>query len=172
MVIARAGAIEPLVVVLRNGSVQINYQMYNERFDINNGTMPIETLDEEYAMSFAMPGCVLDLVTVPLGEKIELESKGLPVHVVAKNTEGTEFVELNTLQQYWVVVHENEEQAKIAAEKYAQSLAHEGIARNEGERAVGCSCIEGNPCTEGNKYNCKNWEMRFAIAKENGWNGQ
>jgi hypothetical protein len=38
-----------------------------------------------------------------------------------------------------------------------------------GERAEGCSCIEGNPCV--NEYVCRNWYKRFAIAKQNGWNG-
>jgi len=32
-----------------------------------------------------------------------------------------------------------------------------------------CSCIEGNPCVD--QYVCKNWPMRFAIAKQNGWKG-
>ena len=105
-------------------------------------------------------------------EKIERNARGQSVPFVRKNKEGTEFEDLCTLEEYWVVVHEDEKQAKIAADKYAASLACEGIAKNEGKRKVGCSCIEGNPCTEGNKYNCKNWEMRFAIAKENGWNGQ
>ena len=164
--------------VINHGQIQINYQMYNNHFDILNGQLVpgefhngIEKLDDEYAFSFAMPGCVLDLVTIPLGKKIELEAKGMVVPFVKKNQAGTEFVQLNVLNAYWVVVHENEEQAKIAAATYAANLAHEGLAQNEGTREVGCSCIEGNPCTEGNKYNCKNWEMRFAIAKENGWKG-
>ena len=164
--------------VINHGQIQINYQMYDNKFDILNGQLVpgefqngVEKLDDEYAFSFAMPGCVLDLITIPLGEKIELEAKGMVVPFVEKNQAGTEFVHLNVLNTYWVVVHENEEQAKIAAAKYAANLAHEGLARNEGKREVGCSCIEGNPCTEGNKYNCKNWEMRFAIAKENGWKG-
>ena len=165
--------------LLSNGKIQINYQMYDSKFDIINGQIApgkdfvtgIEKLDDEYAFSFAMPGCILDLVRCTLGEKIEREAKGLPIPFVEKNEEGTEFIGLHVLDTYWVVVHENDEQAKLAAERYAQSLLHDGIAKNEGQREVGCSCIEGNPCTEGNKYNCKNWEMRFAIAKENGWDG-
>lgn len=166
--------------ILGTGKVTIHYQMYDNKFSIQNGRLipsndmdnGVATLDDEYAFSFAMPGCVLDMVTCSLSEKIERDARGQSVPFVRKNKEGTEFEGLCTLDEYWVVVHEDKKQAKIAADKYAASLACEGIAKNEGKRKVGCSCIEGNPCTEGNKYNCKNWEMRFAIAKENGWNGQ
>jgi hypothetical protein len=171
-------ALNDPISVINHGKIQINYQMYDTKFDILNGQLVpcefqtgMEKLDDEYAFSFAMPGCVLDLITIPLSEFHILSNGGTAVPFVEKNEDGTEFINLNVLNTYWVVVHENEEQAKIAAEKYAKSLAYDGIAKNEGERAVGCSCIEGNPCTEGNKYNCKNWEMRFAVAKENGWSG-
>ena len=159
---------------LGTGKVQVNYQMYDEKFDIVDGIMAVEYLDDEYALSFAMPGCKLELITCPLARKLELENDpatASQVPFVRKSEDGKHFVGMHTLAEYWVVVYEDEEQRKRDMEKVRARIAAEGIAKNEGEREVGCSCIEGNPCTEGNKYNCKNWEMRFAIAKENGWKG-
>lgn len=156
------------------GKVQINYQMYDEKFDIADGSMAVEKLDDEYALSFAMPGCKLELITCPVSRKHELENNPATadqVPFVSKSDDGTHFVGMHTLAQYWVVVYEDEEQRKRDMEKVRARIAADGIAQNEGEREVGCSCIEGNPCSDGNKYNCKNWEMRFQIAKENGWKG-
>eukprot|EP00946_MAST-07B_sp_MAST-7B-sp1_P003259 g3259.t1 len=159
---------------LGTGKVQLNYQMYDEKFDIVDGRMAVEYLDDEYALSFAMPGCKLELITCTPSRKLELENNPKTadqVPFVAKSEDGTQFVGMNTLTEYWVVVYEDEEQRKRDMEKVRARIEADGIAQNEGEREVGCSCIEGNPCTEGNKYNCKNWEMRFQIAKENGWKG-
>ncbi len=52
--------------VINHGQIQINYQMYNNHFDIVNGQLVpgefrngIEKLDDEYAFSFAMPSRVV-----------------------------------------------------------------------------------------------------------------
>ena len=55
--------------------------------------------------------------------------------------------------------------------KTRERLAMEGTGKDSSRRVDGCSCIEGNPCTEANKYNCKNWNNRYEIAKKNGWKG-
>lgn len=162
------------VAELSTGKVQINYQMYDEKFDIIDGRMAVEYLDDEYALSFAMPGCKLELITCEPQKKLMLENNPKTadqVPFVAKNEDGTHFIGMHTLDQYWVVVYEDEEQRKKDMEKVRARILADGVAKNEGEREVGCSCIEGNPCTEGNKYNCKNWELRFKIAAENGWKG-
>jgi hypothetical protein len=127
-------ALNDPMVVLQNGKVMINYQMYNELFDIENGALSVEKLDDEYALSFAMPGCKLELITCTPQEKIDLDVKRLPVPFVQKSDDKTNFINMNVLEKYYVVVYENEEERKKAAERYAANLAHEGIAKNEGKR--------------------------------------
>ena len=156
---------------LQNGDVVIRYQMYDEKFPVVDGCLSVAKLDEDYCLSDVMPGCKLELVTCPLAKKYELEAANEEVPYVKQSDDGSKFVGMNTLEEYWVVVYENEEQRKKDMAKVRARIEADGIAKKEGPRAVGCSCIEGNPCTEGNKYNCKNWEMRFAIAKEHGWKG-
>ena len=156
---------------LGNGSVVLNYQMYDERFPVAGGRLAVARLDEDYCLSDVMPGCQLELVTCTLSEKVARETRGDPVPFVRKSADGAHFVGMTTLDAYWVVVYEDAAQRAKDMALVRARIEADGIARQEGPRAPGCSCIEGNPCTEGNKYHCKNWEMRFAIAKQHGWNG-
>jgi hypothetical protein len=55
---------------------------------------------------------------------------------------------------------------KRAAREEQEAL---GLSIATGGKAESCSCIEGNPCLD--KYNCKDWENRYVVAKNNGWKG-
>ncbi len=84
-------------------------------------------------------------------------------------------------QEYFCRVDEDEDAESLARngqEKTVYKCADansssrfllNGEEKEFGEDKASCSCIEGNPCQS--KYNCKNWNERFAIAKRNGWKG-
>lgn len=46
----------------------------------------------------------------------------------------------------------------------ADSLDRSTITTGGGDDNASCSCIEGNPCAV--PYNCKNWDMRFEVARK------
>ena len=75
------------------------------------------------------------------------------------------------VKSYWVVAYQDEKQRAEDMAKTKERLERDRQSSKNESRAEGCSCIEGNPCTEANKYNCKNWSGRFVIAAANGWKG-
>ncbi len=166
------------------GKVKIIYQQYQELFQIDNGRINVDKIDEDYCLSDVMPGCKLALLNnISIEEMHKLEMNNLPIPFQKKFTmdDGKEvFEELYTYKdgfeprKYTVVVYEDPAQYQLDMEKVKARIAADSNITIGGvnvERAEGCSCIEGNPCTDANKYNCKDWENRFAIAKKNGWSG-
>ena len=156
------------------GSVRIVYEQYNDLFDIKDGKISVETIDEEYCLSDVMPGCIIQLGRMPERERHEREAKGESVSFAERS--GGEFVGLYTYEDtprsYYCVVFQDAKQREadmIATKKRMESAF--GDAATTKSRTEGCSCLEGNPCTEANKYNCKNWQNRFAVAREHGWKG-
>lgn len=66
------------------------------------------------------------------------------------------------------------QQGKLAAQAAAMGTSaqqaddsNDAIAIATTARVEGCSCKFGNPCQD--KYICKDWNNRFAVAKKNGW---
>lgn len=164
------------------GKVKMIYQQYQELFPIENGKINVEKIDEDYCLSDVMPGCKLALLNnMTLEAMHKLEMSDLPIPFQPKITleDGKEaFDQMYTYEDeprsYTVVVYENPDQYQKDMEKVRARIAADGnvtISSANVERVEGCSCIEGNPCTDANKYNCKDWENRFAIAKKNGWKG-
>ena len=134
------------------------------------------------SLSDVMPGCKLALLNnMTLEAMHKLEMSDLPIPFQPKITleDGKEaFDQMYTYEDeprsYTVVVYENPDQYQKDMEKVRARIAADSnvtISSTNVERVEGCSCIEGNPCTDANKYNCKDWENRFAIAKKNGWKG-
>ena len=163
-----------------DGKVKLIYQQYQELFPITNGCISVFEVDDTYCLSDAMPGCQLMLVDIPLQEMHERDVKGLPIAFVSKtmgDDERESFVGMFTYddvpKEYTVVVYEDPEQyAKDMASLKATIASNQvTIGPSNVIRVEGCSCVEGNPCTEANKHNCKDWGNRLAIAKANGWKG-
>lgn len=176
-----------------NGKVKVVYQQYAESFKIVNGAIRVFDIDDKYCLSDAMPGCRLALVDVPLQEMHEREASGIHVSFAKKTVKmaaGAEgataeqefFCDLYTYRegsnredkQYYIVVYEDPEQYERDMEKMRARIEEDTngvVEATNAQRVEGCSCLEGNPCTEANKYNCKNWENRMAIATANGWKG-
>lgn len=45
----------------RNGKARFRYEMYDQEFEIANGSLTQEVIDEEFAFTFVMPGCHVHL---------------------------------------------------------------------------------------------------------------
>ena len=160
------------------GRVKIIYEQYDDQFDVKDGMINVNTIDEEYCLSDVMPGCTLELLDVPPQDKIKKEIKGVEVPFVKKDGSGEKFVELFTytdgmtdVKSYWVVAFQDEKQREADMAKTKERLQRDKDTSISENRTEGCSCLEGNPCTEANKYNCKNWAGRFVVAAANGWKG-
>ena len=157
-----------------NGSITVVYNQYHEPFPIVDGSTTASNIDEEYALSFVMPNCLIHLSL--------LESRDLYGHLAAG---ADPFVQEDPVgvyrglvknTTYYCFVEEQEEfkkrdqeatRRRLAAEV---ALAHASSGRKDDGRVLeSCSCIEGNPCVD--EYGCKDWGNRFAVAQKNGWKG-
>jgi hypothetical protein len=162
---------------IKDGKIKVIYEQYDDMFAISDGKLNVNALDEEYCLSDIMPGVTLELISCKPQEKINQEIKGIPVPFVRKSDDGADFIELfayndGEIKSYWVLAYQDVKQREEDLKKTRERLALENNHQNSNDtRKEGCSCIEGNPCTEANKYNCKNWNNRFEVAKKNGWKG-
>ena len=169
-----------------SGQIRVQYCHHERLFDLEDGTLSVEDVDEEYCLSDVMQGCRIELTHHD--PKVESNPPFIDKHVRWKFDEG-EWRSLYTYEdrapkKYWVVVIQDSRQI----EKLANTQPHKdiagttttpttGVPPNNNEEGYfygnnvgyveGCSCLEGNPCSEFNKYNCKDWANRFAVALEN-----
>lgn len=160
-----------------NGKVILVYEMYNEEFDINDGKVAKEHIDEEYCLSDIMPNCAIHLSALPEKKLIyEALEEGRGVFLPSS---GGYILGLEVGNSYTVFVEQSEEalkrdQAEMALR--AQSMdgavdpnAPKPLQKDDGRVGESCSCIYGNPCTD--EYGCKDWYNRYAISMKNGWKG-
>ena len=161
-----------------NGKIKVIYEQYDDKFAIVDGKLNVKALDEEYCLSDVMPGVTLELISCTPQDRINQEIKGIAVPFNKKSDDNTDFIDLfcyidGEIKSYWVLAFQDAKQREEDLKKTRERLAIEknNIKDDGGVRVEGCSCLEGNPCTEANKYNCKNWNNRFEIAKQNGWKG-
>jgi len=152
----------------KNGKVVLKYNMYAEEFDIVDGSITAETIDNEYALSFVMPNCRIFLSM--LEPKVLNAKSGPEKYACFMNEEpqGT-FRGMVASEEYFVYAQQDSEQERKDQEEARKRFANAKLEDENGERQEGCSCVEGNPCV--NEYVCKNWHSRFAIAKKHGWTG-
>jgi hypothetical protein len=164
--------------VLGNGQAVIRYNMYDEPFDITDGTITAEAIDELYALSFAMPGCSIHLsATSP--EACHTEDKGYQDPIMLREDPPGTMHGLRTDTQYWAYAIQDTTQLR-----YDQAKAKEMFKPEEDEHGnklplsdsyqgegipESCSCIEGNPCVD--EYGCRDWHHRRDVAMKNGWKG-
>jgi hypothetical protein len=159
-----------------SGQIRVQYCHHERLFDLEDGTLSVEDVDEEYCLSDVMQGCRIELTHHD--PKLDSNPPFIDKHVRWKFDEG-EWRSLYTYEdrapkKYWVVVIQDSRQI----EKLANTQPHKdnAVTTNNEEGyfygnnvgyVEGCSCLEGNPCSEFNKYNCKDWANRFAVALEN-----
>ena len=156
-----------------NGKIVVKYEMYDEEFDIVDGSTTAAAIDDLYCLSDVMPKCKIFLSPCSPQEKMEYLDKEIDAFFYIEENPKQTYQNLEKGSVYYAYIQENEDEFKRyqkrtkkifkAEEKEEQQqseYAKEGIPET-------CSCIYGNPCVD--EYGCKNWAYRFAIAKKNGW---
>ena len=156
-----------------NGKIVVKYEMYDEEFDIVDGSTTAAAIDDLYCLSDVMPKCKIFLSPCSPQEKMEYLDKEIDAFFYVEENPKQTYQNLEKGSVYYAYIQENEDEFKRyqkrtkkifkAEEKEEQQqseYAKEGIPET-------CSCIYGNPCVD--EYGCKNWAYRFAIAKKNGW---
>ncbi|OQR88500.1 hypothetical protein THRCLA_10283 [Thraustotheca clavata] len=147
------------------GSIRLIYEMYNESFQIENGTIHTSTIDEEYALSFVMPECHIHLSEHPPSVKRELKNEGKNVYL-HEDPSGT-IVNLEANRDYYVYV--TEAMSNLPTEVQTNVVSLPKIEKDDGRGFDSCTCIEGTPCVD--EYGCRDWRQRYQIATANGWKG-
>lgn len=160
-----------------NGQVILLYEMYNEPFDIKDGAISKEYIDEEYCLSDVMPSCAIHLSTYEKRDvftQLEEGNRNTFLREDAKTIYGCE-----TGKSYTVFVEQ--EAAQLARDQEMMrnvATTMEGavdpnappvLEKDDGRAMETCSCIYGNPCVD--EYGCRSWHERFAVATKNGWKG-
>ena len=151
------------------GTVVINYQMYNEKFPISKNMLTASRIDEDYGLTDVMPGCKIMLSTIDSKART-LYQNNYPdreAPYVREDPEGT-FRDLLSDETYYCIVIENPDQYKKDMAAIKNRNAGLDI-KQDGSRVEGCSCLFGNPCVD--QYICKDWNNRMTVAKKNGWKG-
>jgi len=181
--VARAKVAAELDARITTGKVRLIYSIYDRLFDIKDGAISVEEVDEEYCLSDIMPDCSLELIDMKPQARIDQENAGIPTPFIKKtvrwNFDVGEWQSLYTYdpddrepKKYWIVVFQDPKQREKALAKTRQKMGTMEVPTRTPlgcplERMEGCSCLEGNPCTEFNKYNCKDWDNRIAVALAN-----
>ena len=181
--VARAKVAAELDARITTGKVRLIYSIYDRLFDIKDGVISVEEVDEEYCLSDIMPDCSLELIDMKPQARIDQENAGIPTPFIKKtvrwNFDVGEWQSLYTYdlddrepKKYWIVVFQDPKQREKALAKTRQRMGTMEVPTRTPlgcplERMEGCSCLEGNPCTEFNKYNCKDWDNRIAVALAN-----
>ena len=128
-----------------NGMVRLKYEMYDQEFPIVDGSTTQENIDEEYALSFVMPNCLVHLSTLTPTEKRQADIANRLDIFVAEEPRGT-YRGLQKGNVYFVYVEQESEQLKrdqLIAKQKAELLKQ---PKEETLRQEGCSCLYGNPC--------------------------
>eukprot|EP00946_MAST-07B_sp_MAST-7B-sp1_P005334 g5334.t1 len=152
------------------GKIKLVYERYDDLFDITNGEISVSAVDEEYCLTDIMPGATIELSTISPQERIDREIKGIPAPFVDKTKSGQAWQFLFTYSEvsnrepksYFVIVFQDPAQREADLAKTRERMAAMEVPSDK--RIEGCSCLEGNPCSEGNKYACLDWNNRFAVA--------
>lgn len=160
-----------------NGQITLLYEMYNELFDIKDGAIAKEYIDEEYCLSDIMPSCAIHLSTFEKKDIFtELENGNgntflkedvKTIYGVESGRSYTVFVEQEAAQ----LARDQERMRDVATtmEGAVDPNAPPPLEKDDGRAMETCSCIYGNPCVD--EYGCRNWHERFAVATANGWKG-
>ena len=156
------------------------YEMYKEQFAIQDGSTTAAAIDEEYCLSYVMPGCLIHLSRFDSKAKRTLEDDEANTQdiFIAETPRGV-YQGLEKDTWYYVYIEQEAEQVKrdqkMMARKATQMEGYKDpnavplLIKNDGRGFESCSCSEGAPCVD--EYGCKNWGERFAVATKNGWKG-
>ena len=162
----------------------VRYNHYNKSYDVVDGRLNWEHVDDQYAISFVFKGnWTCHLSCEATSEKI-LPDDGALRKEMRKDPDGFDpdeeeekwcgfFSGLTVVdsdgnpKEYRLEVQEDA--VWEAAQGPKKTYKAEESVIQKGPKMESCSCIEGNPCADA--YCCKDWKNRFEIAKKNGWKG-
>jgi hypothetical protein len=171
------------------GKIRLQYFHHDRLFDIEDGAISVEDVDEEFCLSDVMKGCRIELTENDPKAGTGVSTVSFIEKHVRWNFDEGQWRSLYTYdpndrepKKYWIVVIQDPKQTKTLQRKATSmdestftststSTSTQETSSDEGYfygnnvgYVEGCSCLEGNPCTEFNKYNCKDWGNRFAVA--------
>jgi len=159
-------------------SCRVRYNHYNEEFDLVDGKLDFEEVDEKYCISFVFKGNWTIKLQGPGNSELLPDGGALQKTVDDEGDPkviGT-FSGLVADAQYVIAVDEDPALADAPRKTYTATSGMQGRADfDDGEDLMlgvdksSCSCLFGNPCAS--SYNCKDWNNRFDVAKKNGWKG-
>ena len=144
-----------------NGTVTLHYELYNEKFEIKDGTITENHINDTYGLSDVMPNCRLRISTLtPIQMRETMidvadgKQDATTLVYLPEKSEGT-FSNLQNDHSYYLYVDEDKEQ--LAKEKIERDRLHwerrelesENIKleRDDGRGFDSCTCIYGTPCT-------------------------
>eukprot|EP00056_Hartaetosiga_gracilis_P021196 m.23158 g.23158 ORF g.23158 m.23158 type:complete len:292 (-) comp8947_c0_seq1:165-1040(-) len=153
-------------VVPVEGKCTLCYNHYKHEFSITYppGSISVDEIKDRFSFDYGFKG-------------------NYKVHVIGPGEKGPRLHEAETTtitgfeigKEYWCDVEEDAALADVPKKTYTATTTNSAIrVGSDGDAAFGedrasCSCLEGNPCQS--KYNCKDWNNRFDVAKRNGWKG-
>lgn len=174
-----------------NGKCVVRYNHYDTAFDVVDGVLNWEHVDDQYAISFVFKGnwtCnLVEWVGGAKGEKVGepiLPDDGALHIEMRKDPDGfdpdeeeekwcgtfsglTVVTDDGTPKEFRLEVQEDAVWEAAQGPRKTYKAAEAAIST--GPKMESCSCIEGNPCADA--YCCKDWKNRFEVAKKNGWKG-
>ncbi|KAF0683210.1 Aste57867_24728 [Aphanomyces stellatus] len=163
-----------------NGKVLVRYNHYKKEFPIARGSTTAAAIDAQYFLSGVFPNSKLHLSQFGPSD-FSFEQAGMTERPMVPESPVGVYGGLVTGETYWIHIEEDSTEREAyekRQEAFAASKAKDRTEQEEREKRGGgivkekvesCSCIEGNPCVD--KYCCKDWDNRHAVAKKHGWKG-
>lgn len=115
-----------------DGTVVVNYQMYNEEFPISGNTLTAARIDEDYGLTDVMPGCRIRLSAIQPTARTNYANAhdGAEAPYCTENPQGT-FRELLAGETYYCIVIENPAQYEKDMVELQKRLAAVGPVADE-----------------------------------------
>ncbi|RHY27655.1 hypothetical protein DYB37_005173 [Aphanomyces astaci] len=160
------------------GKVLVRYNHYTKEFAISGGSTTAQAIDGQYFLSGVFPNSILHLSRFSPSD-FSFEAQGLTDRPMVHEAPLGVYQDLEVGATYWIHIEEDaaeraayeKRQAEFAAGKAKDRVEKEERQRMTlvREKVESCSCVEGNPCVD--KYCCKDWDHRHAVATKHGWKG-
>ncbi|KAJ8599357.1 hypothetical protein CTAYLR_007008 [Chrysophaeum taylorii] len=138
-----------------NGTCTIKYEMYDESFEIKDGSTTAAAIDDVYCLSYVMPGCKIHLSPIsPQDRTTDAENF---FYVDEEPSQTYQGLEKDAV--YYAYIKEDAANFAIYQKKSRAAL----VAMIEDDRGAAseATCVD--------EYGCKDWANRFVVAKNNGW---
>lgn len=119
----------------RNGSVKIYYNHYKREFPLVNGSISSDSIDSEYALTFAFPNCKIHLSTYN-PKSFSFEERGLSSAPLQKEGPPGTFLDMRTDILYWVHVEEDKRELDAYHDRLDMKVASLMRSQSSGATTV------------------------------------